>query len=557
MPKILLIYPYFLEDRINMAEISNPPLGLYYIAAVLKANRYDVEILNWYNIQQNPQTIVEVLKAKKPDIIGFSILNANRWGGIEIAKIAKQHFPYVKIVFGGIGASSIWKHFLTHFSVIDYIVIGEGEYSFLNLVQHIEKNKEPIAKIKGLAYRQHNQIIKNDPVDLIANLDGLPNPAQFYAYQHLSFTRGCPANCTFCGSPDYWRRKVRFHSPDYFVDQLEMLCQQGIRFFYFSDDTFTMNKNKVIAVCQKIIAKKLSITWQAISRVNLINEEILYWMRKAGCIQISFGVESGSEKIRQTLNKNINTGQIEQAFSLTTKYGILSRAYMIYGCPGESWDTIQETIDLMHQIKPLSTIFYILDIFPGTALYEDYKIRMKVNDDVWLNKIEDIMYFETNPNFSQEQILAFGKKLRTTFYEQISSYVEALDLVDIEELYPYHADFLSRLAMSFDQGDYSKIDLIKDKIIIAKKLYKRALTYYHDHWAYLGLGMVYQKTGQFDKSNDILEKGQQYYPKSEQLSICLGINYMNLGQFQTALNHFLPFQNSKQAQHFINICNQQ
>ena len=123
-------------------------------------------------------------------------------------------------------------------------------------------------------------------------------------------------------------------------------------------------------------------------------------MRKAGCIQISYGVESGSEKIRGRLNKNIDKGEIKKAFELTRKYGILARAYFIYGCPEETWDTIKETLDLIEEIEPLSIIFYILDIFPGTALYEDFIKRTDSNDDVWLERIEDILYFETilSPN---------------------------------------------------------------------------------------------------------------------------------------------------------------
>ena len=135
-------------------------------------------------------------------------------------------------------------------------------------------------------------------------------------------------------------------------------------------------------------------------------------MKKAGCIQISYGVESGCEKIRNYLNKNISTNQIKKAFLVTLKYGILARAYFIYGCPEESQKSIEETIELIHEIKPLSTIFYILDIFPGTPLYENYKKKFNVTDDIWLKRVEDIMYFETDEKLSEKLILDFGKKDR-------------------------------------------------------------------------------------------------------------------------------------------------
>jgi radical SAM superfamily enzyme YgiQ (UPF0313 family) len=553
--KILLIYPYCLEDRLRTEDISVVPQGIYYVASVLKTHRYDVEILNWYNINKTPQKISEILQEKKPDIIGLSIVHANRWGGIDIARAAKQIDPGIRIVFGGIGATFLWQHFLTHFPEIDYVVIGEGEYSFLKVIQCIEKKDEhKIKKIKGVAFRKDGKVVRTTPAQAIGSLDEFPNPAKYFIYQHLSLTRGCPGACTFCGSPQFWNRQVRFHSTGYFVDTLERLYQKGITFFYFSDDTFTINKKRVVEICKKILERNLKITWFAISRVDFINEEILHWMRKAGCLQISYGVESGSEKIRKSLNKDISTAQIKEAFSLTVKYGILARAYFIYGCPGESWTTIQETVDLMCEIKPLSVIFYILDIFPGTTLYEDYKRKFNVSDDIWLNRVEDIMYFETDPELSQELILAFGQKLRASFYEKLPAFVKALDLIDDKELYSFHADFYSRLAMTFDHGDYAAVEAIQGKTKVAEDLYNKSISYCPNSRAYLGLGIIKQRNASYEESIQILSKGVDYFPDDEQLNVCLGVSYMNIGAYRKALSHLLPFQQSKQALQHIAYC---
>ncbi len=553
--KILLIYPYCLEDRLHAEDAGVVPIGLYYVGALLKENNYDVEILNWHDINKTPERINEIITKKKPDVIGFSILHANRWGGIEIARIAKAISNKVKIVFGGIGASFLWEHFLRHFKEIDFIVTGEGEYSFLNLVRCIgQENYNDIENIKGIAFRQQGNVVRTEDAPLTRNLDRLPNPAKYFDYQYVSSTRGCPGNCTFCGSPRFWGHKVRFHSPDYFIEQLELLSRKGISFFYFSDDTFTIKKNRVIEICKKILERNLRITWVAISRVNIVDEEILYWMRRAGCIQISYGVESGSETIRNLLSKNIKTNQIKKAFALTIRYGILARAYFIYGSPGESWATIKETMDLIHDIKPLSIIFYILDIFPGTALYSDFKKRSKVTDDIWLKRIEDIMYFETDPNLSQELILAFGNTLRTDYYENLPDFVNGIELIDKEEFYEMHADFLSRLAMTFTHGDYARIEEIKGKENIAERLYKKALSYHPDYRAYLGLGIIAQKKRAYKESARILSKGIVCFPDSEPLNICLGISYMNLGEYARALSSFLKFQDSQEAHYYIAQC---
>jgi len=553
--KILLIYPYFIEERIQEEDIKAPPIGLYSVGAVLKDNDYDVDILNWHDIHKRPQEIEETLLAKKPDVIGFSILHANRWGGIEIARTAKGLDPTVKIVFGGIGASFLWEHFLRHFPEIDFVVLGEGEFTFLSLIKYLEKEKEEkLEDIRGIAYRKNGNIERTEEAETLQNLDVLPIPARYFAYRHVASSRGCPWNCTFCGSPQFWGRKVRFRSPEHFVRELEILYQKGIAFFYFSDDTFTMNKKRVIEICQRIIERGLDITWYAISRVNDVNGDVLAWMRKAGCIQISYGIESGSEKIRDSLNKEIKKYQIKKAFSLTTKYGILPRAYFIYGCPGETGETIQDTLDLIQEIKPLSAIFYILDLYPGTRLYSDAQQRLDFTDDIWLKRIEGIMYFETDPELSDDMVLAFGKRLREGFYENLHAFAGAVRLIDDKELYERHADFCSRLGMTFSHGDYSRIDEVKEKNKTAEGLYRKSLAYYPNHRAYLGLGVLKQRNGEYEESIRILSEGLRFWPNSEELNLCLALSYMNLKDYKSALAYLTRFPDSPRVKDYITAC---
>ncbi|MCJ7484118.1 MAG: B12-binding domain-containing radical SAM protein [Thermodesulfovibrionales bacterium] len=553
--KILLIYPYFLDDRMQAEDVGVVPIGLYYIGAMLKENHYDVEILNWHNRKNRDEEIEKKLREQKPDIIGFSIVHANRWGGIDIARIAKKILPNVRIVFGGIGATFLWKHLLKHFKEIDFIVLGEGEYSFLNLVNCLENGQESeIHAMKGIAYRRGTKTIKAEPAEFVKDLDQLPMPSKYFAFQHVASSRGCPSNCTFCGSPQFWGRKVRFHSPHYFVEQLEQLYQQGISFFYVSDDTFTMKEDRVIEICKRIIEKGLKITWFAISRVNFVSEEMLCWMRKSGCIQISYGVESGSEKIRNSLNKNIKTPDIMNAFALTTKYGILSRAYFIYGNPGETLETIQETINLIEEIKPLSTIFYILDIFPGTALYENFCKISKLGDDIWSKRVEDIMYFETDQRLSQDMILDFGQRLRSAFYGKLPLYADTIRLAEKKDLFEFHADFLSRLAMTFSHGDYATIEAIPKKEEVAERLYNRSLSYAPNERSYLGLGSLKQKQRRYEESIRILSEGMNHFPESEQIALCLGISHMCLAQHNKALHCFSKCPDTPEVAQYRESC---
>jgi radical SAM superfamily enzyme YgiQ (UPF0313 family) len=555
--KILLIYPYFLDRRLNTEDIQSPPMGIFYVAAVLKAHGYDVDVLNWHDREIPPERMEWVLREKRPQVIGFSILHANRWGGIEIARMAKRIDSAVTIVFGGVGATHLWEHFLKHVPEVDYIVLGEGENTFLKLVGRLAGSASPDwASIAGIAYRKDGRPFRTAAAEPLRDLDALPMPSDYFDYAHLSLTRGCGSDCRFCGSPDFWGRRVRYHSADYFVEQLAALRRKGRRFFFVSDDTFTLNRRRVIAVCRQIIRRQLGIQWAAISRVDAVDEEMLAWMRRAGCTQISYGVESGSAEVRRRLNKTIGDRQIIEAFERTHRFGIMARAYFIYGCPGESVATIQATIDLMQVIKPLGAIFYILDLFPGTALYEDFKRRSQVTDDIWLKRVEDILYFETDSSLSADRILEFGRMLRESFYENLPGFVQALAPIDQPDFFPLHADFFSRLGMTFDQGDYARIDSIPDKPKLAEALYRRALSYHPDARAYLGLAILNQKAGRHTAAADLLTTGLTHFPENETLRACLAVSLMNLGRFQEALGWLERCPSQPQAQQLATACRQ-
>ncbi len=553
--KILLIYPYCLEDRLQQDDISVPPMGLYYVGAMLKAHGYQVTLWNWYQMRGRKEQMAAALASEDPDLVGFSILNANRWGALEIAAMVKRLKPEAITVLGGIGATFLWRHFLTHFPQIDLVVCGEGEYTFLEIARFFAAGGrlDDLRSVSGLALRIDGRPEKTPSRPLLSDLDRLPMPARYFTFQHLALTRGCPGRCSFCGSPAFWGRKVRSHSVSYFVDQLELLVQKGIRFFFISDDTFTMDREKVIAVCKEILQRKLAITWQAISRVNYVSTKVLYWMRKAGCIQISYGVESGSRRIRKVLRKDIGDKQIEKAFSLTTAHGIMARAYFIYGNPGEDRQTIQASCSLMDRIKPLSAVFYILDLFPGTELYEDFKRKTGADDDIWLRKIEDIMYFETDPQLGEKDVLAFGKILRRAFATKLPGYVESLALVPDCGLNQCHADFLSRLAMTFSHGDYAGLYGSKG-LELAQKLYLQALNLAPDHRAYWGLCLLARQNGDHQRAIDWACQGLEHHPGSVELSICLAASWMKSGRFEKAFDLLLPLQEHTDVLPYLIAC---
>lgn len=554
--KIVLVYPYFLEARIHVDEIAAIPMGLYYVGAMLKAHGHSVDILNWHRRPDCMDAIKELLISKHPDIIGFSIVHANRWGAIDIAGLAKQIDPQVTVVVGGIGATYLWRHLLTHFKQIDYAVLGEGERTFMHLIEALEHDasEQRISAIPGLALRSGTDVVKTPPAHPIEDLDALPPPARYFDFQHLSITRGCPGRCTFCGSPGFWGRRVRAHSARYFVGQLILLARRGITFFYFSDDTFTLNSDLVIDICRRIVEAGLNIRWQAISRVNAVSDRMLRWMRKAGCVQISYGVESGSDRIRGLLCKDIGPRQIRRAFALTTANGILARAYFIYGAPTESWTTIEQTLALIRAIRPLSAVFYIMTLFPGTALYDDFQTRTGLDDDIWLQRIEDILYFEHDPDLDQETVLAFGRHLRSTYQRLLPQFARQIELNPNPDLREAQAGFFSRLGMTFSHGDYATLDGQTDTSQVALELFERALRICPDHRAYWGTALVYQRRAAWEQAVAVLSTGLTHFPDSEELAVCLGTTLMQVGQFERALDHLLPHAHSGRVAAYIDRC---
>lgn len=553
--RILLVYPPVLHERVHQEEVAVPPLGVYYVGALLQEHGIEAEILNAHHKVEGPKEFEAALQRLRPEMVGFSVLHANRWGAVDMARKAKQINPGVRVTFGGIGATFLWEQVLANVPEVDYVVLGEGERSFLQLAQHLKEGGEALPEhIPGLAFRKEGKPVGTSEAARIEDLDSLPHPAEYFTYQHVAATRGCTRNCAFCGSPRFWGREVRAHSPAWFVEELERLNRKGVSFFYFSDDTFTADPTRVMEICRRILDRGLRITWFAIARVDHVDEEMLGWMRRAGCIQVSYGVESGSENIRRRLNKPLREERIQRAFDLTTRVGILARGYFIYGCPGETSGTIEQSLDLIRRIRPLGAIFYILDVFPGTGLYEDMRSAGRISEGVWLERIEGVPYFELDPHITEEDVLAWGKTLRDGFHRLLGGFAGGAALREEEGMEALNADFCSRLAMTFSHGDYARIEAVEDPEGVAETLYRRSLGFFPDHRAYLGLGVLLQKRGGHREAARLLEQAVERYPGSEPLGLGLGISLMSLGRFDEALAQFSRFPDSRDAGAYVKKC---
>jgi radical SAM superfamily enzyme YgiQ (UPF0313 family) len=565
--KLLFVNPVCLDPRVTDADATVVPIGLYYLAAQILDAGFQAAILNLAqaDVTDPDASFAAAIESQQPDFIGFSVTSPTRFSAMSLARTARQIRPQTVVVFGGPAPTFMADYFFSACPELNFIIKGEGEQTCLALVQALagqpgrtdQKNKRNFSRIPGLIFRDANRITDTGPAPLIQDLDRLAHPSRYFSFQHLAMSRGCPGTCTFCGSPLFWgTRQVRFHSPEWFFEEIRTLSGKGISHFYISDDTFTMDRDRVIALCQKLIHADLAVTWHAISRVDRVDPPLLAMMRKAGCIQISYGVESGSDAVRKRLGKPVPNDVAVQAFQQTAAAGMIPRAYFIYGSPGETKETIQKSVDLLMQLQPLGAVFYMLVTFPGTRLYEQARKTGRVTDEIWHKKIEDLPWFEVDGHLDFDQVQQFGHTLRKAFYDHLPQFAKNVKLANDPSLDRFHADFLSRLGMTFSHGDYSADDRITDPDGTAKILFERALACHPDLRAFLGLGMLSLKHRRLDSAITILDQGMAHFPDSKDLVLCKGICLMNQQRFAEARAWLSPFDQHADVRHYLAVCQQ-
>jgi len=389
--RVLLINPRTYPDsNIDVIEDKHPPLGLAYLASFLRYNDYMVDILDMPASNVADRNIGTYVKNREYTIVGITGMTHQISNGYQLVKEIKKEIPQIVIVFGGVHASFCFEEALTQEGKdIDFVVRGEGELTFLELIKTLEAGEKSFHQIKGLAFfnKINNCVVTTGERDFIANLDDLPLPARNLLPMHeylsgetifgnpmieIMASRGCPHECIFCSSPGFWKKRVRFRSVESVVCEIIYLLKRySTRYFAFVDDGFTIRKDFIHEFCEQVIKKKINIKWRCLARVDQVNREILTLMKRAGCVKICYGVESGSQQILDFENKRISLEKIKEAFSLTHEVGIATLALMIIGHPLETQATILDSMNLIHQIKPFRFIFQCMSPYIGTKLYNE------------------------------------------------------------------------------------------------------------------------------------------------------------------------------------------
>jgi len=392
--KVLLISPPWY--RIFGGSSFASPLGLCYIAAVLEEHGYDVVIYNadfknnlelisdreitarydeYLRILKNInhplwKEIQRVISYQSPDIVGISVTTAKYGSALNISHLVKIFDPKIPVVWGGVHPTILPEETIKNKDV-DIVVRGEGEYTFLDLIENIDNLND----VLGITYKENDKIIHNPNRPLIQNLDELPFPARHLllekenyppeAFGNIFASRGCPYNCIFCASHKVWTRKVRYRSPENVVDEIKYIQKTfKTHHFRFEDDSFTINKKWVYEICNLLIKEKLNIQWTTETRADIVTDDLIKKMKLAGCKNITIGVESGNEKILKKIKKGITIEQIKNANKILKQNGVGLSAFFMIGFPWETKREINNTISLMKELDPSIAVFSVATPYP-------------------------------------------------------------------------------------------------------------------------------------------------------------------------------------------------
>jgi len=418
--RILLIEPPFYRLFKETYSLTKYPLSLGYLAGTIRERTdWEVMVYNADFCQEDDFIVIRFLTGAgyenylrtlgnldcsiwkaiqttiseyRPSVIGITSKSQNYASATNVARIAKRINRDIIVVLGGPHPTLMGGKILEN-PDIDICIRGEGEITLVELLKAIE-NHERKDTIKGISHRINGKILDNPPREFIENLDGLCYPHQYaaevlkdydqypkHAFSSIFATRGCPYDCTFCGSRYIWSRRVRFRSPESIVGEINRLRKLGINTIRFDDDTFGINKKFIRDLCLAIKSKCPGTKWSCEIHVNLVDEENISLMSDAGCETIRLGVESGNNQILKEIRKNITIEKALAAADVIKKHPIKLDAFFMAGFPQDTEESSNETMRAMKKIKADSVIFSIFTPYPGTEAFDFCKEKGLIKDD--------------------------------------------------------------------------------------------------------------------------------------------------------------------------------
>ncbi len=437
MIDVLLVNPLFLRDDPVEAKLMTPyfPLGILYIAAVAREAGYRVAVFDAM-FAEGDEVFVAALEIHQPRVVGFGVLATVRQAALRLAGLAKAHGATV--MMGGADPTARPNVYLGERGeggyVVDVVTVGEAERTVAALLPALLEGGDggavSLRAVEGIAYRDaEGGIVKTPPRPLIEDIDALPLPArdlvdwepyrQAWREHHGFFsmsliaTRGCPFNCAWC-QKIVFGRSFRPRTPELVAEEMTVLkTRYRPDFVRIVDDAMGIDKAWVRRWRDAVLAKGAVLPYECLSRVDLMDEEIARWLKETGCRRISFGAESGSQKVLDAMTKGSTVEQIRRTAAICRETGIESYFYMMVGYPGETWQDLKSSVALLRQTHPdqfSTTIAYPL---PGTAFYDQVKDRLPQGDG-------STSEADFDWNYTAENRLLFQRDgYNTAFYRRV------------------------------------------------------------------------------------------------------------------------------------------
>ena len=422
--------PYPLE------EIPSPPLGVTYVAAAFAAAGAEVKILDYIVSSYTRENLVKELESFKPDAVGATSVTMNFYEAQKIMRDVKDYNPEILTMMGGPHVSFTAAKTLRQYPEIDLIAIGEGEDTIAELTP-VLKHKSKWRDIRGIAYREGDDIVITGKRDFIADVDRIPSPARYLLpisrYRALGFPvslitgRGCPYSCIFCLGRKMVGSKVRKRKSDLVLDEIEEIIGFGFERINIADDLFTADKERVSEICRGIKERSLKFPWSAFARVDTVNQEIFDLMAAAGCDSVSFGVESGNPEMLKRIKKGITLQKVETAVKMCQQAGMIAHESFIIGLPGETKDTLEESDKFAKNTKAIYG-YHFLAPFPGTTVWEkikDYDLEILTEDWARYDANDAIVRTSSlNPQDMHEFGARYDKEMEDDWNKMFTRYRE-------------------------------------------------------------------------------------------------------------------------------------
>lgn len=403
--------PLSLEERygkLSGAGSTMPSLGLLSLAAAARANGFRSYILEASSLGLDYQATIEEIFKYSPDYVGITATTLSIYNAAKLAEKIKKMDERIPIIIGGVHLTAAPEETMSNFKQFDVGIIGEGEETVVELLQSDNKQRD-LRDIRGLIIRDGESFHLTEKRPFIEDLDKLPLPVWDLltgfpkAYHPPSFrfrrlpaasivtSRGCPMKCIFCDR-SVFGNKCRWFSAEYIIEMIKTLNRKyGVREILVEDDTFVISKPRLIAICEKLLKEDLNLSWSCLARVDMVDSETLFLMKRAGCWQISYGIESGAQEILDFIKKRITLEQIETALKWTKEAGIETKGFFMLGHPTETIDTIEKTIKFAKRIDLDDFSIFKFTPLPGSEIYKVASQYGKFNDD-WkkMNLLETV-----------------------------------------------------------------------------------------------------------------------------------------------------------------------